>query len=99
MFCSESHREWNWGYRSAHARSTYHVVSQTIDVSAQQAQIAYQLALQSGPVMDAFCASSISELLSQVPGFESITGTMSPNKLSRQFETIPGRDNVALLRR
>lgn len=87
------------GYRSAHARSTYHVVSQTIDVSAQQAQIAYQLALQSGPVMDAFCASSISELLSQVPGFESITGTMSPNKLSRQFETIPGRDNVALLRR
>lgn len=78
------------GYRSAHARSTYHVVSQTIDVSPEQAQIAYQLALQAGPVMDALCTSSTSELLSQVPGFESIRQVMYPNKLMAQFEEIPG---------
>ncbi len=77
-------------YRSAHARSTYHVVSQTIDVTPEQAQIAYQLALQAGPVMDALCTSSLSELLSQVPGFESIRRVMYPNKLMAQFEQIPG---------
>jgi hypothetical protein len=79
-----------FGYRSAHARSTYHVLSQSVDVSPAQAQTAYRLALQSGPVMDAFCASATSQLLNQVPGFESIRSTMSPNKLAAQFEEIPG---------
>lgn len=78
------------GYRSAHARSTYHVVSQSIDVSRSQAQTAYQLALQAGPVMDALCTSTTSELLSQVPGFESIRTVMTPNKLMEQFGQIPG---------
>lgn len=79
-----------FGYRSAHARSTYHVVSQSIDVSPAQAQTAYQLALQAGPVMDAFCTSSTSQLLAQVPGFGSIRSTMSPNKLMQQFGEIQG---------
>ena len=77
-------------YRSAHARSTFHVVSQKIDVSPEQAQTAYQLALQAGPVPDAFCTSATSKLLSQVPGFEGLSSTMYPKNLMAQIEEVPG---------
>lgn len=77
-------------YRSAHARSTYHVVTQTVDVSPEQARTAYDLALSNGTVADAFCTSSTSALLRQVPGFESIRGVMYPRKLMDQFEQVAG---------
>jgi len=77
-------------YRSGHARSTYHVLSQTISVTSQQAEIAYRLALQNGAVAGVFCANATSGLLSQVPGFEEIKVTMYPTKLSEQFSRIPG---------
>lgn len=77
-------------YRSAHARSTFHVASQKIEVSPQQAERAYQLAVSNGRVPDAFCASSTAKLLSQVPGFESIRSTFYPKKLMDQFAQIPG---------
>lgn len=78
------------GYRSAHARSTFHVVRQEIEVTPQQAEIAYQLARQAGPVPGAFCASATTKLLQQVPGFESLQSTMQPTKLQAQFEQLPG---------
>lgn len=77
-------------YRSAHARSTYHVRSQTVEVTPQQAELALQLVRQAGPVTDAFCASSIAGVLRQIPGFESIGSTMYPITLSERFAKIPG---------
>lgn len=77
-------------YRSAHARSTYHVVSQKIVVSPDQAQTAYQLALNNGSVPSAFCANATSKLLAKVPGFEAIDSTMYPKTLMAQFEQVPG---------
>lgn len=77
-------------YRGAHARSTYHVIHQTVEVTPQQAEIAYQLALNNGAVPGAFCSNATSRLLRQVPGFESIRYTMSPTALSEQFATLPG---------
>lgn len=77
-------------YRSAHARSTHHVVSQTVQVTPEQAQIAYQLALKAGPVAGAFCTNSTSSLISQIPGFENIDVVFYPVKLQEQFEQIPG---------
>lgn len=77
-------------YRSAHARSTYHVVSQTVDVSPEQAQTAYELALNNGAVPGAFCTSATSRLIGQIPGFENINGTLRPKKLMAQFEEVPG---------
>lgn len=77
-------------YRSAHARSTYHVLSQTVEVTPEQAELAFELAKEAGPVMDALCASSIAGILSQIPGFESIRPTYYPVKLSKQFAQIPG---------
>ncbi|MEM6660278.1 MAG: hypothetical protein AAF625_19490, partial [Pseudomonadota bacterium] len=45
-------------YRSSHARETHYARIQTIEVTPQQAEIAYQLAKQTGPVAGAFCANS-----------------------------------------
>lgn len=77
-------------YRSSHARSTHHVVIQTVEVTPEQAQIAYQLALQAGPVPGAYCTNATSGLLQQVPGFENIKSTFYPTKLQQQFAAIPG---------
>ncbi|UAB89238.1 hypothetical protein I5192_00700 [Ruegeria sp. SCSIO 43209] len=77
-------------YRSSHARETHYARIQTIEVTPQQAEIALQLAKQMGPVSQAFCANSTSQLLQQVPGFEQIKTTFYPVKLSDQFGQIPG---------
>lgn len=77
-------------YRSSHARETHYARIQTIEVTPQQAEIAYQLAKQSGPVSSAYCANSTASILRQVPGFEQIDVTFFPVKLSDQFGQIPG---------
>ncbi|WP_171209002.1 MULTISPECIES: hypothetical protein [unclassified Ruegeria] len=77
-------------YRSSHARETHYARIQTIEVTPQQAEIALQLAKQSGPVAGAFCANATSQLLQQVPGFEGISTTFYPVKLSEQFGALPG---------
>ncbi|MDK3017231.1 hypothetical protein [Pseudodonghicola flavimaris] len=77
-------------YRSSHARSTHHVVVQTIEVTPEQAEIAYQLALKDGPVPQAYCAKATSGLLQQVPGFENIRSTFYPAKLEEQVAQLPG---------
>ncbi|WP_420585220.1 hypothetical protein [Ruegeria sp.] len=77
-------------YRSSHARETHYARIQTIEVTPQQAEIALQLAKQSGPVAGAFCANATARLLQQVPGFEQIDTTFYPVKLSDQFGQLPG---------
>ncbi|UWQ50473.1 hypothetical protein K3720_03425 [Leisingera caerulea] len=77
-------------YRGAHARSTYHVVVQRIEVTPQQAQKAYQLAKSNGRVPGAFCAQATIGILQQVPGFESLDRTFYPEKLAEQFGQLPG---------
>lgn len=77
-------------YRSAHARSTFHVVSQTIEVTPEQAETALRLALSNGAVPGAFCTNATSGLLQQVPGFEDISTTFFPVKLMAQLENRPG---------
>ncbi|WP_120632360.1 hypothetical protein [Ruegeria sp. EL01] len=77
-------------YRSSHARETHYARIQTIQVTPQQAEIALQLAKQSGPVAGAYCANSTASILKQVPGFEQIDVTFFPVKLSEQFGQIPG---------
>lgn len=76
-------------YRSAHARTTFHVVTQTVRVSAEQAETAYRLALSNGAVAGAFCANATSRILQQVPGFEAIKTTFYPTNLQRQFAELP----------
>ncbi|MEP1610864.1 MAG: hypothetical protein ABJL72_02975 [Roseobacter sp.] len=80
---------WISSYKSAHARSAYHVVSQTIEVTPAQAEHALQLVQSNGAVGAAFCANSTSSILRQVPGFEDIDVTFFPVKLMDQIARRP----------
>ncbi len=77
-------------YVGAHARSTYRVVIQTLEVDPQQAEAAFALAREAGPVPSAYCTNSTSTLLSRVPGFENIKTTFYPKDLMTEFGKIPG---------
>lgn len=77
-------------YARAHARETYHVVMQTIEVSPEVAEQALRLAMVNGPVASAQCALSTAALLRQLPGFESIGSTWFPKRLMDDFAGLPG---------
>ena len=77
-------------YNSFHARDTHHVVTQRIYVSPEVAAMAKQLAFNQGPSMDAQCTINTSEMLTQLPGFESLKRTWFPRKLMEQFAELPG---------
>ncbi|MCE8009212.1 hypothetical protein [Aestuariivita sp.] len=81
-------------YISAHARSTHRVVAQTIQVTPQQAELAYRLALANGPVPGAFCTSATVALLRQIPGFEGLGSTFYPANLMAEFGQLPGVETV-----
>lgn len=75
---------WVAAYKSAHARSTYHVVTQEIDVTPEQAETALRLVQTNGAVGSAFCANATSSILRRIPGFEQIAVTFFPIKLMDQ---------------
>lgn len=77
-------------YIDYHARITYHVVQQDIVVSPEVAEMALRAVQQAGPVGAAFCANATSQVLSSLPGFESIPVGMSPKKLMEAFGRLPG---------
>lgn len=77
-------------YKSAHARSAYHVVTQTMTVTPEQAELALRLAQENGPVPAALCTQATSGLLRQIPGFEGIKATLFPANLMRQIEARSG---------
>ncbi|WP_293575853.1 hypothetical protein [Phaeobacter sp.] len=81
-------------YRGSHARSTHHVVVQTLEVTPEQAQVAYQLVTDYGRVPGAFCANATSSVLRQIPGLEQIDTTFYPGKLADQFGALPGVETV-----
>lgn len=77
-------------YARAHARETFHVVIQTIEVPPEVAERALRLAIANGPVASAQCALSTAAILRQLPGFESIGSTWFPKRLMENFEQLPG---------
>ncbi|PJI86432.1 hypothetical protein BC777_2801 [Yoonia maricola] len=76
-------------YVSFHARSTYYVVGQTVDVSSEVAEQALNLALVAGPVPQANCARVTSRILQQLPGFNGFRRTWSPNRIHDDFAQLP----------
>lgn len=77
-------------YELAHARETYHVVVQRLEVSPEVAEQALQLARTNGRVAQAFCTMATSGLLRQLPGFDGIGQTFFPLGLLEDFERLPG---------
>lgn len=77
-------------YVSFHARETFYVVGQTVEVSPPVAEQALNTALVSGPVPQANCARVTSRILRQLPGFEGIRQTWGPNRIEEDFAKLPG---------
>lgn len=83
-------------YNGFHARVTYHVVLQEIEVSAEIAQMAYDAALRQGASMDAMCAANVSAVLAQVPGFEDVGRSFFPHVLMKRFARLPGVETLTI---
>ena len=77
-------------YIDYHARETYRVIEQKLSVSPQVAEMVLARAKARGAVPKAHCANSISAILRDVPGFESLGVTYFPNRLADQFGELPG---------
>jgi len=77
-------------YISFHARMSYFVVVQTIEVPAATAEQALRLALGYGPVAKANCTRATSDILRQLPGFDIINVTFLPDRLETRFARLPG---------
>ena len=73
-----------------HSRESWRVVRQDLVVPPEIAAEALALVKENGPVPKAFCANSISNVLAQLPGFESVRTTMFPVPLMEQFATYQG---------
>lgn len=77
-------------YRTYHARETFFVVEQYVEVSPEQAETALRMALDNGPVPKAQCTRATSGILRRVPGFgDRIRPTLFPNGLTEQFGRLP----------
>jgi len=77
-------------YIDYHARETYRVIEQKLPVSPMVAEMVIARAKARGAVPKAHCANSISAILRDVPGFESLGITFFPNRLADQFGALPG---------
>lgn len=77
-------------YTRYHARKTYHVKVQELDVSPAVAEAAMRAVMSYGAVPSAMCARSTSTVLAGLPGFGHIQTTWYPVKLADQFGKIPG---------
>ncbi|WP_297768597.1 hypothetical protein [uncultured Roseovarius sp.] len=76
-------------YTRYHARKTYRVRIQQLDVSPEQAERAMQLAKANGPVPQAQCSLATSRILSEL--FPAQVGTSwLPRKTADAFATVPG---------
>ncbi len=77
-------------YIDYHARITYDVIEQTVIVTPEVAEMVLNRVKNYGAVPKAQCSHSVSSILHGVPGFEAISPTWFPNKLSKEFAKIPG---------
>lgn len=77
-------------YIDFHARETYDVNEQTIEVSPEVAAMALRLARQNGAVGPARCTVSVSRILGALPGFEQVRPVWLPTRLMRQLSEMPG---------
>ncbi len=77
-------------YYSFHARTAWHVVIQKKLVSPEIAQLVYNSAKNYGAVPSSMCASSVSAILSNIPGFEHLQHTVSPKRIMKDFASLPG---------
>ena len=77
-------------YNDYHARETFHIVVQAVDVTPEVAASLIAAVERAGPVPPARCAFSISRVLVATPGFEAIGTNLFPARMMQRFARLPG---------
>ncbi len=77
-------------YVDYHTRPNFYTIVQTINVSPEVAEKALRLVQENGAVPKAYCTQSITGILMQLDGFESIKRTFFPKNAMKQISTLPG---------
>lgn len=77
-------------YLDYHARETFRVIEQKLPVSQATIDLVMARVIQEGAADKATCSISLSGVLRDIPGFESIGSTWYPNKLAEDFGRLPG---------
>lgn len=77
-------------YLAFQANGVFEVQMQTVEVSAATAAQLSQAVQSYGAVGPAFCARSVTEILSTTPGFQSISPGFFPMAAMNQFAELPG---------
>ncbi|MCA8883305.1 MAG: hypothetical protein KDA50_06095 [Rhodobacteraceae bacterium] len=83
--------EWFFNY---HARVTYRIQAQTLEVPPEVAAKALALVQQNGQVGPGRCTLSISNILRQLPGFEDFPRAIFPLQAANAFAEFPGVTTV-----
>jgi hypothetical protein len=77
-------------YIDYHARETYHVVSQELEITPLQAAILIEAVEAYGAVSPARCSLAVSDVLARTPGFEGMSRNLFPTRTMAQFAQLPG---------
>lgn len=77
-------------YTDFHARETYHIIVQEVEVSPEVAAFLIREVEANGAVPQAQCSLSISSILARTPGFENMRSSWFPKRTMNQFADLPG---------
>jgi len=77
-------------YIDYHARKTYDVIEQKVQVTPEVAELVLRRVGEYGAVPKAMCTQATSSVLRGVPGFQSMPSTWYPKKLADAFGELPG---------
>lgn len=77
-------------YQRYHARFGYHVVTQKIYISAEEAEALFRMANQIGTTGQLRCGLSASSVLNSIPRFSNIPTTYWPGKIMNAMADVPG---------
>lgn len=77
-------------YIDYHARVTYRVIEQKLPVSQETVDLIMAAVIAKGSAGKATCAITLTNILNDIPGFESIDKTWFPNQLAADFGALPG---------
>lgn len=77
-------------YIDYHARKTYDVIEQKVQVSPEVAELVLARVEDYGAVPKAMCTQATSSVLRGVPGFQTMPATWYPKKLADAFGELPG---------
>lgn len=77
-------------YELFHARESFHVIAQEVEVSPEVAAMAIAKVESYGAVSKAMCTIAATEVLQTLPGFEHVRKKWTPNTLAEDIAMMDG---------